>query len=152
MTLLERAAQFISGIVLIIIGFTILNTVWATYQPESMLYKESEDIEKVKTKPKVVKASWYGKPFHNRITASGERYNMYALTAAHNRLPFGTIVRVTNVKNGKSVKVRINDTGGFHKYGRSIDLSKAANERIKCGLCTVKVEVLKRGDGKYRRS
>lgn len=91
-------------------------------------------------------ASWYGKPFHNRLTASGERYNMYALTAAHNSLPFGTIVRVTNLTNNKSVKVRINDTGGFKKYGRVIDLSKKANDMIDCGLCKVNIKVLSKGN------
>jgi rare lipoprotein A len=88
-------------------------------------------------------ASWYGKPFHGRTTASGERYNMHALTAASNTLPFGTIVKVTNLKNKKSVKVRINDTGGFKKYGRAIDLSRAANRKINCGLCKVTIKVLK---------
>lgn len=88
-------------------------------------------------------ASWYGKPFHNRITASGERYNMNALTAAHNSLPFGTKVEVTNLSNQKKVIVKINDTGGFKKYGRTIDLSKKANDIIKCGLCKVNIRVLK---------
>lgn len=88
-------------------------------------------------------ASWYGKPFHGRLTASGERYNMYALTAAHNSLPFGTKVEVTNLSNNKKVVVRINDTGGFKKYGRDIDLSKKANSIIDCGLCKVKIRVLK---------
>lgn len=88
-------------------------------------------------------ASWYGKPFHGRLTASGERYNMNALTAAHNSLPFGTMVLVTNLSNKKSVKVRINDTGGFKKYGRAIDLSKKANDMIDCGLCKVTIKVLK---------
>lgn len=90
-------------------------------------------------------ASYYGKKFHGRTTASGEKYNMYALTAAHNSLPFGTLVRVTNLTNNKSVKVRINDTGGFKKYGRVIDLSKKANDMIECGLCKVNIKVLKQG-------
>lgn len=88
-------------------------------------------------------ASWYGNPFHGRLTASGERYNMNALTAAHNSLPFGTKVRVTNTSNKKSVVVTINDRGGFTKYGRSIDLSKKANQLIDCGLCHVTIKVLK---------
>lgn len=95
-------------------------------------------------------ASWYGPGFHGKRTASGERYNMYALTAAHKTLPFGSVVRVTNTKNGKSVTVKINDRGPF-KPGRVIDLSKAANQAISCNLCPVKLEVLKKGDGKYRR-
>lgn len=88
-------------------------------------------------------ASWYGKPFHGRLTASGERYNMHNLTAAHNSLPFGTLVKVTNLANNKSVTVKINDRGGFAKYGRVIDLSKKANSIIDCGLCKVKIKVIK---------
>ena len=88
-------------------------------------------------------ASWYGKPFHGKLTASGEVYNMNALTAAHNSLPFGTRVEVTNLSNKKKVTVRINDTGGFAKYGRVIDLSKKANQIIDCNLCKVKLRVLK---------
>lgn len=71
--------------------------------------------------------SWYGKPFHGRITKSGERYDMHKLTAASNSLPMGTIVEVTNLENGKSVIVKINDTGSFtKKYKRLIDLSHEA--------------------------
>jgi len=70
-------------------------------------------------------ASWYGKRFHGRRTASGERYDMHAFTAAHKTLPFGTKVRVRSVRTGKEVVVRINDRGPFaHK--RIIDLSQAA--------------------------
>lgn len=68
---------------------------------------------------------------------------MNALTAAHNSLPFGTKVEVTNLSNKKKVTVRINDTGGFAKYGRVIDLSKKANQIIDCNLCKVKLRVLK---------
>jgi rare lipoprotein A len=74
-------------------------------------------------------ASWYGPGFHGRRTASGERYDMHALTAAHKTLPFGTIVKVVNQKTGKSVKVKINDRGPYHG-GRIIDLSKAAAAQL----------------------
>ena len=87
-------------------------------------------------------ASYYGGKFHGRTTASGEVYNMNALTAAHKTLPFGTKVKVTNKKNGKAVFVRINDRGPFIK-GRVIDLSKAAHEKIDCSLCPVSIEVIK---------
>ncbi|MDG5975513.1 rare lipoprotein A [Hydrogenophaga taeniospiralis CCUG 15921] len=70
-------------------------------------------------------ASWYGKRFHGRRTASGERYDMHAFTAAHRTLPFGTRVRVRSVHTGKEVLVRINDRGPFRR-GRVIDLSRAA--------------------------
>lgn len=75
-------------------------------------------------------ASWYGSYFHGRTTASGEVFNMDALTAAHNSLPFGTLVEVTNENNGRSVVVRINDTGAFDYYGREIDLSYGAAEAL----------------------
>lgn len=91
-------------------------------------------------------ASWYGKPFHGRITASGERYNMHALTTASNTHKMGTKLKVTNKSNGKSVVVRVNDTGGFKKYGRTLDLSKAAFSRIadiEQGLAKVSIQVLK---------
>jgi rare lipoprotein A len=89
-------------------------------------------------------ASWYGKAFHGRRTASGERYDMNALTAAHPRLPFGTKVRVTCQRNGKSVVVRINDRGPYAR-GRIIDLSFAAARRLELvqrGEDAVKLEVL----------
>ncbi|ABY28562.1 septal ring lytic transglycosylase RlpA family protein [Methylorubrum extorquens] len=70
-------------------------------------------------------ASWYGPGFHGRLTASGERFNTHAMTAAHRTLPFGARVRVTNKSNGRSVVVRINDRGPF-VVDRVIDLSKAS--------------------------
>jgi len=70
-------------------------------------------------------ASWYGNRFHGRRTASGERYDMHAFTAAHKTLPFGTKVRVRSVHTGKEVVVRINDRGPY-KHQRIIDLSQAA--------------------------
>jgi rare lipoprotein A len=74
-------------------------------------------------------ASWYGPNFHGKLTANGEVYDMYGLTAAHRTLPFNTIVRVENAENNKSVVVRINDRGPFAK-DRIIDLSKKAAEEI----------------------
>lgn len=74
-------------------------------------------------------ASWYGGQFHGRRTASGERFDMHALTAAHRTLPFGTVVRVRSLVNGKTVEVRINDRGPF--IGRRvIDLSRAAAKAL----------------------
>ena len=74
-------------------------------------------------------ASWYGPDFHGRYTSNGEIYNMYAYTAAHKTLPMNTIVKVTNLNNGKSVIVRINDRGPFVN-GRIIDLSYKAGKKI----------------------
>ena len=91
------------------------------------------------------KASYYGKKFHGRKTASGETFNMYALTAAHRKLPFGTKVRVTHLANGRSVVVRINDRGPFVK-GRIIDLSYGAAKKIglvQSGVAKVKLEIVK---------
>lgn len=70
-------------------------------------------------------ASWYGPGFHGKLTASGERYDMEALTAAHRQLAFGTRLRVRNLDNGRTVDVRVNDRGPFAR-GRVIDLSRAA--------------------------
>jgi len=88
------------------------------------------------------KASYYGNKHHNKLTASGERFDQGALTAAHRTLPFGTMVRVTNTRNGKGVVVRINDRGPYVR-GRIIDLSKAAFERIastRAGVVPVRLE------------
>lgn len=74
-------------------------------------------------------ASFYGGKLHGSMTASGERFNQYDFTAAHKQLPLNSIVEVTNPRNGKSVRVRINDRGPYIK-GRSIDLSAAAFEAI----------------------
>jgi rare lipoprotein A len=74
-------------------------------------------------------ASWYGLGFHGRRTASGERFDMHALTAAHPSLPFGTRLLVENPANGRSVVVRVNDRGP-HVRGRIIDLSHAAARAI----------------------
>jgi len=74
-------------------------------------------------------ASWYGRKFHGRKTASGERYDMHELTAAHRSLPFGTVVQVVRLDSGAAVVVRINDRGPFVE-GRIIDLSQAAAAEI----------------------
>ena len=89
-------------------------------------------------------ASWYGKAHQGHLTASGERFDMHALTAAHRTLPFGTIVRVTHLKSGRSVDVRINDRGPFHS-GRIIDLSYEAARKLGIvggGTARVKVTVI----------
>ena len=74
-------------------------------------------------------ASWYGKKFHGHRTSSGETYNMYAMSAAHKTLPLPTYVRVTHLKNGRSVIVKVNDRGPFHQ-GRIIDLSYSAAKKL----------------------
>jgi rare lipoprotein A len=92
-------------------------------------------------------ASWYGAVFQGNRTASGERFNMYALTACHPTLPFGSVVRVVNLDNQKSVVVRINDRGILDE-GRIIDLSFAAARQLKIvrlGLAHVDVQVISLG-------
>ncbi|MDD9850279.1 MAG: septal ring lytic transglycosylase RlpA family protein [Gammaproteobacteria bacterium] len=86
-------------------------------------------------------ASWYGRGFHGRRTASGERYDMFAMTAAHPTLPLPTFVRVTNLGNGLSVVVKVNDRGPFLR-GRVIDLSFAAAKKLRMAAAgTAEVEV-----------
>lgn len=90
------------------------------------------------------KASYYANQFQGRKTANGETFNMHSLTAAHPSLPFGTWVRVTNLRNGRDVVVRINDRGPFVK-GRIIDLSIGAAKELgilKSGTARVKLEAL----------
>jgi rare lipoprotein A len=107
----------------------------APYQPAPVGYTE------------VGEASWYGAPFHGRRASNGEIYDMNKLTAAHRTLPFETMVRVTNQKNGKSTVVRITDRGPFVN-NRVIDLSYAAAREIDSvgpGVVPVRVEVLSAG-------
>lgn len=89
-----------------------------------------------------LKASWYGPRFHGKFTANGEVYDQMALTAAHKSLSFGTLLKITNPKNGKSVIVRINDRGPYIE-GRELDLSKGAAielEILEKGVARVKVQ------------
>ncbi len=89
-------------------------------------------------------ASWYGKEFHGRKTSTGERFNMYALTAAHKTLPLPCYVEVTNLQNGRKVIVRVNDRGPFHG-NRIIDLSYAAARElgmVKQGIALVQIRAI----------
>ena len=89
-------------------------------------------------------ASWYGYPHHGRMTASGRRFNMYELTAAHRTLPIGTRVRVTNLLNGRAITVTVTDRGPFVK-NRMLDLSYAAArdlDMIGPGTAPVQLEII----------
>lgn len=88
-------------------------------------------------------ASWYGKKFHGRATASGEDFDMFELTAAHRQLPLGTYVRVTNLRNGKSVIVRVNDRGPYIR-GRILDLSYGAARMLEfhAGVEKVRLDIV----------
>lgn len=103
-------------------------------------------------KTREVVASWYGEPFHGRMTASGKKFNMYAMTCAHKTFPFGTQLKVSNLDNGKSVNVVVNDRGPF-VYGRDVDLSYAAAKKIGLvgkGVGKVRITYIGR-DESYRK-
>lgn len=92
----------------------------------------------------ILKASWYGPGFHGRQTANGEIYNQFELTAAHKTMKFGTLLRLTNLENKKSIIVRINDRGPYIE-GRDLDLSYASAKAlgiIKPGVKRLKVELV----------
>lgn len=98
-------------------------------------------------------ASWYGEDFHGRLTANGETFDMYSMTAAHKTLPLGTVIKVTNLDNRKSCKVRVNDRGPYIE-GRLIDLSYAAAKKLEfdhLGTARVKLQVIKFGDNSYKK-
>lgn len=100
----------------------------------------------------VVVASWYGQEFHGRPTASGERFDMYASTCAHKKLPFGTTLKVTNISNGKTVTCIVNDRGPFVP-GRDLDLSYGAAREIGLtgpGTARVSLEYLARNTAYIR--
>jgi rare lipoprotein A len=99
-------------------------------------------------------ASWYGGVFNGRLTASGERYDMYAMTACHPTLPFGSLVRVINRGNKRSVVVRITDRGDLVQEGRIIDLSYGAAEELamtRAGLAKVDLEVIFLGQPRVKK-
>lgn len=107
--------------------------------------KEPKTGKRTSSRVQEGKASWYGGRHHGGPTASGERFNKNAMTAAHKTLRMNTRVRVTNKRNGRTVEVRINDRGPYTK-GRIIDLSEAAAKKldmIDAGVVPVRVEVLK---------
>jgi len=96
-------------------------------------------------------SSWYGPNFHGKLTANGEVYDMYGITAAHKSLPLNTIVRVTNLDNGKSIILRINDRGPYVK-DRVLDCSFGAAKKLgfyKKGTAFVKIEIIELGDDEY---
>ena len=104
---------------------------------------------------KIIKgiSSFYAEDFHGKLTANGEVYDMYGLTAAHKTMPLNTICRVTNLENNKSLILRINDRGPYIK-GRILDCSYGAAKKldfINQGTTNVKIEVIEWGDDKYMK-
>ncbi|MFO7445236.1 MAG: septal ring lytic transglycosylase RlpA family protein [Ignavibacteriaceae bacterium] len=135
-------------VMILLVGFTVTN------EGNEVLASDNNPLPASKTEADVntsvvsyidkgeMVASWYGPRFHGRKTANGERYDQMALTAAHKQLRFGTLLRVTNPSNNKSIIVRINDRGPYIK-GRNLDLSKASAMALGMmdrGVAKVKVE------------
>ena len=108
------------------------------------LHVGCSSVQRPEGPPRVIdsgRASWYGPKFHGRPTASGERYDMHQLTAAHQTLPFGTLLEVRNLDNGRICRVRVNDRGPFVK-GRILDVSFAAAKELgMVGPGTARVEL-----------
>ena len=133
------------------VGFTVINSeivesneqvLTEEFVPETITEStvNTSSIEYVNRG--TMKASWYGPKFHGKLTANGEIYDQMALTAAHKSLKFGTLLKVTNPKNGKSVIIRINDRGPY-VGDRELDLSKGAAMKlglIKKGVARVKIQ------------
>ena len=123
-----------------------------SYKVAGKRYRPTQTIEQFS---QTGKASWYGPGFHGKKTSSGERFDMNTLSAAHRTLPIPSYARVTNLSNGKSVVVRINDRGPFHG-NRVMDLSKAAAKElgfIHTGTANVKVEqILPNGKGQKQQN
>lgn len=130
---------------------SMVTSLGAAHRPNNSAPKEVRanlpKPRRVNSKPKpyqVGKASWYGKKFQGRATASGEPYNMFQFTAAHRQLPLGTWVKVTNLKNGRWVIVRINDRGPVPRT-RILDLSYGAAQMIglrPMGVAQVRLDLL----------
>ena len=140
-----------------LVGFTVLNNA-KNVNNEPVLVDEfipktvKENIVNTSTVKYInrgtMKASWYGPKFHGKLTANGEIYDQMALTAAHKSLTFGTLLKVTNPRNGRSVIVRINDRGPYVQ-GRDLDLSKGAAIELgmlKKGVGRVKIEEVALGE------
>jgi rare lipoprotein A len=123
----------------------LVATLGAEPVPKVVKAKEVVKYKKSNDQPyQVGKASWYGKRFHGRKTANGESYNMFQMTAAHRTLPMGTWVKVTNLRNGKSAVLRINDRGPFID-SRVIDTSYMAAEHLgfrEHGIVRVRLDVV----------
>jgi rare lipoprotein A len=124
-----------------------------TPPPEKQEVKKERPVSETKIEKRESRevqygiGSWYGAEFHGRPTSSGEIYDMYQLTCAHNTIPLGTVVMVTNIENGRSLELKVNDRGPFVKE-RIIDVSYAAAQMLgmwEKGTALVKVEVVSPG-------
>lgn len=151
---MRSLAKILFVLVLVaLVGFTLVVSEDKITKPvatEDVVSVEEETITADRTLVEFVdkgsmKASWYGPGFHGQKTANGEVYDQMSFTAAHKSLKFGTLLKITNLKNDKSVVVRINDRGPYIQ-GRDLDLSKAAALElgmVKRGVAKIKVEEIK---------
>ncbi len=152
--LLRSFAKILFVLVLVaLVGFTLVVNEDKITEPivtENVVSVEEETITADRSLVEFVdkgnmKASWYGPGFHGRKTANGEVYDQMSFTAAHKSLKFGTLLKITNLKNNKSVVIRINDRGPY-VHGRDLDLSKAAALElgmVRKGVAKIKVEEIK---------
>ena len=147
------AKIFFILILVALVGFTLVVNEDKMTEPafaEKVASIEEETVTADRTLVKFIdkgtmKASWYGPGFHGQKTANGEIYDQMAFTAAHKSLKFGTLLKITNLKNNNSVVVRINDRGPYI-HGRDLDLSKAAALELgflRKGVSKIKVEEIK---------
>ncbi len=151
---MRSLAKVLFTLVLVaLVGFTLVVNEDKITEPvavENVVSVEEEAITADRSLVEFVdkgnmKASWYGPGFHGRKTANGEVYNQNSFTAAHKSLKFGTLLKITNLKNNKSVVIRINDRGPYI-HGRDLDLSKAAASElgmVRKGVARLKVEEIK---------
>lgn len=152
--LLRSLAKILFVLVLVaLVGFTLVVNEDKITEPvvtQDVVSAEEETITADRSLVEFVdkgsmKASWYGPGFHGRKTANGEVYDQNSFTAAHKSLKFGTLLKITNLKNNKSVVIRINDRGPYI-HGRDLDLSKAAALELGLlhkGVARMKVEEIK---------
>jgi rare lipoprotein A len=152
--LLRSLAKILFVLVLVaLVGFTLVVNEDKITEPvvtEDVITIEEETIAADRSLVEFVdkgsmKASWYGPGFHGRKTANGEVYDQMSFTAAHKSLKFGTLLKITNLKNSKSVVVRINDRGPYI-HGRDLDLSKAAALElgmVRKAVAKIRVEEIK---------
>ncbi len=151
---MRSLAKILFVLVLVaLVGFTLVVNEDKTIDPVSTDEAVSVEKETITADRSLVefvdkgnmKASWYGPGFHGRLTANGEIYDQMSFTAAHKSLKFGTLLKITNPRNNKSVVIRINDRGPYIT-GRDLDLSKAAALElgmVKRGVAKIKVEEIK---------
>ena len=143
----------ITKLSLVIFLFTISCTVSPRYGASTQVNnKKNTKNNKIKSNG-VLRgvSSWYGPNFHGKLTANGEVYDMYGVTAAHKTLTLNTIVRVTNLDNGKSLILRINDRGPYVD-GRILDCSFGAAKKLgfhEQGTANVEIKIIEEGDGEY---